>query len=212
LPDSNGHLDLAAYDLDREEHRELEQAAGLLGLAAPAARPPARLAAQVLVAVDQVAEPAPRRRLVRRRLGRPALALAGTAAMAAAAVALVLGRGGATDDLELRTALESPTGSASASVDVRKTGIGRVITFRSTTLPILPKGDYYELWFVGPGDTRSRPNRISAGTFHPDEEGRSNVHFAAAVDPALYPMLSVTAEPGDGDPRPTGPEVLRSSP
>ncbi len=34
--------------------------------------------------------------------------------------------------------------------------------------------------------------------------------FAAAVDPALYPVVSVTAEPGDGDPRATGPEVLRT--
>jgi len=34
---------------------------------------------------------------------------------------------------------------------------------------------------------------------------------AAAVDPAKYRVLSVTAEPGDGDPRPTGPEVLRST-
>ena len=34
--------------------------------------------------------------------------------------------------------------------------------------------------------------------------------FAAAVDPALYPVLIVTAELGDGDPRPTGPEVVRS--
>ena len=95
---------------------------------------------------------------------------------------------------------------------MRKTGIGRVIAFRSDSLPILPKGDYYELWFVGPGDSPARPNRISAGTFHPDEQGRSRVRFAAAVDPALYPVLSVTAEPGDGDPRATGPEVLRSRP
>ena len=36
------------------------------------------------------------------------------------------------------------------------------------------------------------------------------VTFAAAVDPAKYPVLSVTAEPGDGNPEPTGPEVLRS--
>ena len=36
------------------------------------------------------------------------------------------------------------------------------------------------------------------------------VAFAAAVDPALYPVLSVTAEPGDGDPRATGTDVLRS--
>ena len=85
-----------------------------------------------------------------------------------------------------------------------------MIQLQTDELPILPKGDYYELWFVGPGDTPARPNRISAGTFHPDENGRSDVTFAAAVDPALYPVLSVTAEPGDGDPRPTGPEVLLS--
>jgi len=87
-----------------------------------------------------------------------------------------------------------------------------VIEFRTNELPILPKGEFYELWFVGPGDTLADPNRISAGTFHPDEAGRSQVTFAAAVDPAKYPVLSVTAEPGDGDPRRTGPEVLRSEP
>ena len=85
-----------------------------------------------------------------------------------------------------------------------KTGIDRVIEFRTDELPILPKGEFYELWFVGSGDTLEQPNRISAGTFHPDAEGRSHVTFAAAVDPAVYPVLSVTAEPGDGDPRRTG--------
>jgi hypothetical protein len=106
--------------------------------------------------------------------------------------------------------MRAPDGPAAAEVEVRKTGIGRVVSLSSGTLPILPKGEYYELWFVGPGDRPGRPNRISAGTFHPDENGRSNVTFAAAVDPTLYPVLSVTAEPGDGDPRPTGLEVLRS--
>ena len=108
--------------------------------------------------------------------------------------------------------LAAPSGVGQASAEVRKTGIGRVIRFRSDDLPILPKGEYYELWFVGPGDSRSRPNRISAGTFHPDEQGVSSVRFAAAVDPAQYPVLSVTAEPGDGNPARTGPEVLRSAP
>ena len=93
-----------------------------------------------------------------------------------------------------------------------KTGIDRVIEFRTDELPILPKGEFYELWFVGSGDTLEQPNRISAGTFHPGAEGCSHVTFAAAVDPAVYPVLSVTAEPGDGDPRRTGPEVLRSAP
>jgi hypothetical protein len=65
-------------------------------------------------------------------------------------------------------------------------------------------------WFVGPGDRAGAPDRISAGTFHPDENGRSNVRFAAAVDPADYPRLAVTLEPADGNPRRSGPEVLRS--
>jgi hypothetical protein len=42
------------------------------------------------------------------------------------------------------------------------------------------------------------------------EQGRSLLELTAAVDPALYPVLSVTAEPGDGNPGRTGPEVLRS--
>ena len=42
-----------------------------------------------------------------------------------------------------------------------------------------------------------------------DPEGRSDVAFTAAVDPANYPVVSVTAEPGDGDPERAGPEVLR---
>jgi len=72
------------------------------------------------------------------------------------------------------------------------------------------KGDYYALWFVGPGDSAQSPNRISAVTFHPDPDGGSRVRFAAAVDPAKYPVLAVTVEKGDGDPAPTLPDVLRS--
>ncbi len=84
-----------------------------------------------------------------------------------------------------------------------------MVVLRSDELPVLPKGELYEVWFLGPGDSASSPNRISAGTFHPDEDGRTRVQLAAAVDPARYPVLSVTKEAGDGDPRP-GVEVLRS--
>ncbi|CAN5536298.1 hypothetical protein BH20ACT19_BH20ACT19_03680 [soil metagenome] len=95
---------------------------------------------------------------------------------------------------------------------VRETGIGRGVSFDSSDLPILPKGDYYALWFVGPEDSPASPDRVSAGTFHPDPEGESQVRYAAAVDPAKYPVLAVTAEQGDGDPVPTLPDVLRSKP
>lgn len=177
--------------------------------------PPAALEARVLDAVAREAEPAPRRPRGLARLWRPRLVpvLAGAAAAVAAVVLGVsLLQGNGPGALELRTVLRAPSGQGSASIEVRKTGIGRVVTLESDTLPILPKRDYYELWFVGPGDRPGHRNRISAGTFHPDEHGRSVVRFAAAVDPKIYPMLVVTAEPGDGDPRPTGPEVLRAKP
>ncbi len=194
-------------DLDGHE---LETAARLLRDAVTVVAPPPGLKSRVLLAVEQAAtglEPVPRPRR-RRRWTRPAFG-AGALAAAAAILVLALRPGGPAGELELQAVLGSPNG-AEATVEVRKTGIGRVIQLQTDELPILPKGDYYELWFVGPGDTPARPNRISAGTFHPDPNGRSDVTFAAAVDPVLYPVLSVTAEPGDGDPRPTGPEVLRS--
>ena len=40
------------------------------------------------------------------------------------------------------------------------------------------------------------------------EDERGRVELTPAVDPARYPILSVTAEP-DGNPAATDPEVLR---
>ena len=142
-----------------------------------------------------------------------ALAFAGTAAVA---LAFVVGQRYEARDrgsLELSPTLNAPGDSSiQGQARVVKTGIGRVIEFRTNELPILPKGEFYELWFAALEDRPSEPNRISAGTFHPDENGRSRVTLTAAVDPALYPTLVVSAEPGDGDPAPSGEDVLRSAP
>lgn len=151
------------------------------------------------------------------RPGRVAIGLSLVAAAAVVAMAFALGgvvlgdpagdevAGG---DVEFETVLGAPVGGATADVTGIKTGIGRIVELRTDDLPILADGGRYEVWFVGPGDSPGSWNRISAGTFHPDPDGRSNVDLTAAVDPALYPRLSVTAEPGDGDPLPGGPEVL----
>ncbi|UFU02987.1 anti-sigma factor [Ruania suaedae] len=86
---------------------------------------------------------------------------------------------------------------------------GRIVTLRSDSLPVLPTGEYYELWFVTDGT--DEPTRISAGTFHPDTEGRTLVVLHAAVDPNLVGTLEITREPGDGDPAPSGDVVLRGA-
>jgi anti-sigma-K factor RskA len=226
------HHDLAAYLLgaltrDESAHferhlescaacrRELAELRGPARLLTHAADPyelPRGLEGRTFAAIERDAVPAPAPVSLRsRRRTRPRL-LAVAAVAAAGTLAFVAGtqlerRAGT---VELETTLSSPGGRAEATVEVRKTGIGREIRFDTDDLPILPRGEYYELWFVGPGDTPARPNRISAGTFHPDDDGRSHVRFAAAVDPAKYPVLSVTAEPSDGNPGRTGPEVLRS--
>lgn len=194
-----------------QEIAALEDAAKLLAEAAPPYAMSESLKARTFAAVDrEAASPSVRTLVPQRRWPRVAAVAAAAAVSALAFVAgTQLSRSEGT--VELQAVLSAPRGvPARATAEVRKTGIGRVVRFDTNELPILPKGDYYELWFVGPGDTRSTPNRISAGTFHPDEQGRSHVRFAAAVDPALYPVLSVTAEPGDGNPERTGPEVLRS--
>jgi hypothetical protein len=139
-------------------------------------------------------------------------------ALAAAVVALLVGAvvmrtvtRDTPDDVEFAGVMVGPDGEpAPADLRVVATGIGRVLDLETEALPILPTGDLYEVWFVGPGDTPERPNRISAGTFHPDEDGRTDVRMTAAVDPSLFPIVEVTAEPGDGDPRATGPVVLRA--
>ena len=189
---------------------DLRSAAELVARAVPAYDVPPIVETRVLAAVERAAtgpltSPG-------RRLGRLVPVAVAAALVAGAVVAGTrLDHGGGSSTLELEAVLRPPGGGADrATVTVRKAGFGRLIAFRSDDMPILPAGEYYELWFVGRGDTLARPNRISAGTFHPDERWRSKVDLTAAVDPALYPVLSVTSEPADGDPARTGPEVLRS--
>lgn len=184
--------------------------------------PPERLAA-LRAAASSRAPAATHIPTIRPRLAdrmRRIIAVAAVAVVAAVAFALggvVLDRDERSEDLlaggviEFEATLTAPDNPATATATGIRTGIGRTVQLRTDDLPILPTGDLYELWFVGPGDTPRDPNRISAGTFHPDEQGRSHVDLTAAVNPALYPGLSITAEPGDGNPAPTGPEVLRAS-
>ena len=120
--------------------------------------------------------------------------------------------GSAAGTVEYDGSMTGPDGEpVDASLRVVATGIGRIVDLRTDVLPILPTGELYEVWFVAADDAPGAPARISAGTFHPAPDGRSDVRFAAAVDPALYPVVEVTAEPGDGNPLPTGPIVLRTT-
>lgn len=177
--------------------------------AAAAGSTPAAAAAGSAPAVAAVADAAPVVPIDRatRRAPRWFAAAAAAAVIAIAGVAVyTVVDNGSPGVVEYAGPITGAAGEGELTVVM--TGIGRVIDLDTTALPILPKSEYYEVWFVGPGDSPESPNRISAGTFHPDPDGRSEVTFAAAVDPALYPQVEITAEPGDGDPAPSGIVVL----
>jgi anti-sigma-K factor RskA len=226
------HLD--ACPRCRAEAQELRETTELLRATAPIA-PPAGLRARIIAVVDGDLPTAPVVALPRRRR-LPTAALA-VAAVAVLAVAVVLGAvlGGrertrtvaqtqtvtrtvtAPDrqpgTLERDTTLASVTGgTAKATARITRVGPGRVIELRSSTLPKLPTSEYYELWFVGPGDAPGAPNRVSAGTFHPDSRGRIVARFLAAANPRKLRVLAITREPRDGNPAATAPDVLRSAP
>ena len=224
------HVDVAGYALGQleteersrfEQHladcgscqgelTELEGAARLLALVAPADQPPPGLAARTLLAVEREAGTPAKRERRRRRVF--ALAAVGAVAVTGAILVGLLVRD--TDTLELDATLRSPSQpGVQGTVQVTETGIGRVVEVESRDLPVLNNDrEFYELWFVAADDASGSPNRVSAGTFHPDESGSTSVRLAAAVVPANYPSVVVTREPRDGDPRAAGPIVLQYSP
>lgn len=198
----------APYDLPPDLEARTLQAVEL------AARSP-RAAAEPDGSAEPPVGPAQSARPVAARVRRIQWAAAAVAAVVVGGAAFVGARllgGDEPGTLEVQAVLVGDNSRIEAAAEVRKVDIGRIVEFSTDDLPILPTGEFYELWFVGPGDTPKRPNRISAGTFHPDEDGRSHVTLTAAVDPAKYPVLVVTAEPGDGNPAPSDVEVLRSDP
>lgn len=236
MPEPDIHVDVAGYALGalpaderagferhldrcescREELAELAPVARLLDQAAPASAPRPSLQARTLIAIERDAAepPAP---AARPRRWLPRVVAVGVALLAFAAVGLAglrLGEDRQRGTVEVDARLVAPRpGGPTGSVRVTELGIGRSVAIESDDLPELDnRREFYEVWFVGPGDSRRRPNRVSAGTFHPDEAGRSDVRLTAAAVPRDYPVVSVTREPRDGDPRRTGPEILRSGP
>lgn len=238
MAEQDPHADLGGYVLGRlepEEHErfqrhvvscptcraELEELSALPGLLEQAAEPfevPGGLEARTLAAVER--EAAPARDARRARLLRIG---AGASVAAAVAVALVLGiqigrsqtRGVGSPilrgNLEMREVLRNgadPTRTASA--EVRDVGLERIVYLRTNDLRPLPRGEYYEVWFVGPGDRRGRPNRVSAGTFRTDRRGDARVVLAVAIDPADYTVITISREPRDGNPAWAGSDEMRS--
>ncbi|GAA1739340.1 anti-sigma factor [Aeromicrobium alkaliterrae] len=166
---------------------------------------------QVAVLRDHVS--AQRRRPARGRWRLLVAAVALLVAGAGLGVGATAWTGGDDEDLLARGSAEFTaelTGATGAEVDLEGAAApeGRIVTLRSDTLPVVPYEQFYELWFLTDEDGETW---VSAGTFHPDEEGNTVVVLHAAVDPSVVTDVRITREPRDGNPAPSG-DVVASGP
>lgn len=100
------------------------------------------------------------------------------------------------------------TGSTGASARgelVRQPDGNHRIVVRAKGLPHTPAGHHYEVWLSG------EQGWVSAGSFQVSEGDSMMWSCPVGVSPAAYPEVWITLEPDDGDPRRTGPSVLRAS-
>jgi len=218
---------LARCESCRQEVRGLREATAALA-GATAVRPPAALRDVVLHAAGQTrqlppavaAAPAawaPARH--RRRPGwRPRLAIVLAGALAAVAVAagvvvVTFGVQGRLDQAQHRDHMVATVLSASdATMMSRPVSTGgtatvvmshreRALVFTAADLRVLPTGESYELWLIGPAGTRSAG--MVDGSGHGRMVGPMVVSGLAAGD-----SVGMTVEPASGSPRPTSPPVM----
>ena len=80
-------------------------------------------------------------------------------------------------------------------------------TMFARELPAPPAGRTYQLWLI----TRNG-QRISAGTFAPDQAGNAVVSAQYPLAPGDLDTIAVTEEPAGGVPQPTGDIVIAGQP
>lgn len=201
----------------RREVSELASLRVMLDRALPAPVLPPHFEERTFAAIEQAAradagvpvEAARPRSPRSRRL--PAAAAAALAGVAALVAGLVLMGGRSTPVREI-TLVAAQGVQAEAVARLHREEAGVVIELSVAGLPVPPEGSFYECWYVGDDDSPERPARLTAGTFLVAGEGTTEVRMTTAADREHFPRIEVTLEPGDGDPRSTGPVVLRSVP
>jgi anti-sigma-K factor RskA len=197
----------------RDEVRELQEAAGIMG-ASEAVAPPTALKARVLAAADRSAQLPPVVRGI--KPVRPRW-IPGLVAAAVAAVLVVVGAFGlkALDTKQVSAvnpAVAAVFGAPDAHraiVDTSNGGKVSVATSKklgemavdTTHLPKLSKAQVYQVWQMTPGE---RP--ASAGLVINTRQGQ------AMGMPSTGTRVAITIEPSGGSPRPTSSPIVTVDP
>ena len=195
---------------------ELGPAARMLRAAAPAEVPPPGLQARTLASVaaaaaasTAAADAAARQSEKHSRwrgLNVRMLALAAAVVIAAGVgVALALPRSPSAETYTM--ALHSPASHASGQAIAMHTDSGWSIQLTVAHLPSLGQGQFYECWWVGPGNRPGHPALVSAGTFVVGSSGTATAHMWAAADPDDFKSMEITTET-TADPGQPGQVVL----
>ena len=182
---------------------EFGPTARLLATAAPADLPPPGLRTRTLAAVAQADREARRNRRWRGWSTRM-LALAAAVVIAAGlSIGLLLSGGTPAETYAL--ALHSGTGQpASASGTIRQADSGWSVQLTAVHLPEPGPGQFYQCWWVGPGNRPGHPRLASAGTFTVGPSGTATVQLWTAADPDDFSTIEITldsaARPGQPGP------------
>ena len=172
---------------------EFGPTARLLATAAPAELPPPGLREQTLAGVARAATEARRNRRWRGWSARM-LALAAAVIVAAGTSIGLLLSGGPPAQTDALT-LHSGAGlSASASGTARQADSGWSVQLTAAHLPELGPGQFYQCWWVGPGNTPGHPRLVSAGTFTVGPSGTASVQMWTAADPDDFPTVEITLD------------------
>jgi anti-sigma-K factor RskA len=201
---------LAGCERCQAEVAELRGLPALLEQATPPVEVPPWLRERTFAAVERAAAQQRRRRRVRLALTAAAACLVLVVAFAGGYTLSQVGPF-ADRGRVIAFALAAPDGGAArATAKVRQVGDGLAITMEVSGLAPNPPGSVYECWYVGPGDSVERPNRVSAGTFTVGVDGRASLRMHSAADLQRYPAMGVTLERDRGNPARTGDKVLVS--
>jgi anti-sigma-K factor RskA len=201
---------LAGCERCQAEVAELRGLPALLEQATPPVEVPPWLRERTFAAVERAAAHQRRRRRLRLALTAAAACLVLVVAFAGGYTLSQVGPF-ADRGRVIAFALAAPDGGAArATAKVRQVGDGLAITMEVSGLAPNPPGSVYECWYVGPGDSVERPNRVSAGTFTVGVDGRASLRMHSAADLQRYPAMGVTLERDRGNPARTGDKVLVS--
>jgi Anti-sigma-K factor rskA len=172
---------------------EFGPAARLLATAAPADLAPPGLQARTLARVARAATEA-RRNHRWRGWSTRMLALA-AAVIVAAGLSIGLLVSGGTPAASYAVALHSGAGlSASASGTIRQADSGWSVQLTAVHLPEPGSGQFYQCWWVGPGNGPGHPRLVSAGTFTVGPSGTATVQLWTAANPDDFSTIEITLD------------------